>query len=137
MQHGGKDGEAVLCQQGLACRDKDTLPAMPCCNDQDAVAAGGITKGNGKNADDVPGWQHGEGGLLNTGLHKPFTALQRFRRALVSSLEAQGEPGHKDSSANGFPGTSEHKNLWPLSWLDVVGYLIAVVTLFIAAGAIS
>ena len=32
------------------------------------------------------------------------------------------------------PETPKHKDLWPLDVWDVVGWLIGVVTLFIAAG---
>jgi hypothetical protein len=42
---------------------------------------------------------------------------------------------HKSGGSAG--KSSQHKNLWPPSALDVLGFLLACVTLFIAAGALA
>jgi hypothetical protein len=46
-------------------------------------------------------------------------------------------PSQPDSNANTFPENPRHKRLLPLSIADVIGWLIAGVTIFIAAGARS
>lgn len=51
----------------------------------------------------------------------------------VALANAEHVPAGNDAS--GFPETPKHKHLFPLTALDVLGWVIAIATIFIAAGA--
>jgi hypothetical protein len=122
VQHEGSGEQGILCEERLKCSQEDYLSTVPCCDEQDTLPS--------------RAWKLSAAVPSKFGFGKSAPLLTDSR---MTPLGLSGVPSTNASSAEGsrLPETSSHKNLWPLSWLDVLGYIISCIVIFIAAGAIS